>query len=296
MISRDQWRVEGIYIDKGPFPQPSTSVQVIEWSRNTDSGEVFLRIKPVHGDQVYYDIGAPATPSSAVVKDFQQFQTSDMEVSFLCVDSTNEHKTGEPVLWQNRVTLQKGIYPDANGKRVELRSAPANAKILYTTDGSNPRTGGGLYDGPFVVKKGTRYVLAVAQKSGIESELLKFEIDWERTPVVKPDMPAQWDREHAYTTTADTFSFVERLKKHKGSAATLRITVGRGENYVDLRAGDAIKLSGEQIEQTIEAMRCICTESDVSLDAEVLFFPTGLHLTDFAAEEKMDIAIDKVKQ
>lgn len=51
----------------------------------------------VHGDTLYYEIGAPATTASARLSDPKQFQTDELQVSFLCVDAQGEHDTGVPV-------------------------------------------------------------------------------------------------------------------------------------------------------------------------------------------------------
>ncbi len=47
-LHRDVWREEGGFVDKGPFPQPKTSVTVQEQSRDDDTGEVSLRVTPIH--------------------------------------------------------------------------------------------------------------------------------------------------------------------------------------------------------------------------------------------------------
>ena len=52
----------------------------------------------------------------------------------------------------------------------ELRSAP-EAPIRYTTDGSDPKSNGGIYNEPFVIPQQTQVILAVAEKSGILSEI-----------------------------------------------------------------------------------------------------------------------------
>ncbi len=64
-LHKDIWREDGGFIDKGPFPQPETTVSIQELSRNDDTGEVTLRIMPIHGDSVYWEVGAPATSASA---------------------------------------------------------------------------------------------------------------------------------------------------------------------------------------------------------------------------------------
>jgi hypothetical protein len=65
--------------------------------RHDDTGVVTLKLTPVHGDTLYYEVGAPATSASARVCDPQQFQTDELQASFLCVDAQGEHETGTAV-------------------------------------------------------------------------------------------------------------------------------------------------------------------------------------------------------
>lgn len=131
---KDQWREEGGYVDKGPFPQPTTDVRVAELSRDDDTGAVTLRLSAVHGDAIHYEVGGPATAASARVDDPQRFVTRELAVHFLCVDSTGTHGTGEQTAWRNRVTVKSRQYD--GGPMVELRAAPP-VPIRYTTDGAN---------------------------------------------------------------------------------------------------------------------------------------------------------------
>ena len=169
LVHKDQWRENGNYVEKPPFPKPHTDVRIQELQRDDDTGEVTLRLTPVSGDTVHYEVGAQATPASAKVSDPKQFRTSELVASFLCLDSRGEYDTGAAVPWQNRITIKSRTYQSGTDKMVELRTAPA-APLRYTTDGSDPKLCGATYDGPFVVPPGTLVVLAVAEKHGIVSE------------------------------------------------------------------------------------------------------------------------------
>ena len=90
-LRKDIWREDGGYVDKGPFPQPTTDVIVVEQARNDETGEVTLRITPVHADAVYFDMGASASTASARL-DSQTLTVKEMRVSFIAVDSSGEHQ------------------------------------------------------------------------------------------------------------------------------------------------------------------------------------------------------------
>lgn len=136
-----------------------------------------MKLTPVYGDTIYYEIGGDATKGSMKVLDSKAFKTRDLRVSFLCVDTKGEHEPEVPKIWSNRITIKSRPFDKGPEKMIELRAAP-EAPIRYTTDGSDPKILGAAYDGPFVVPKGTVFVLAVAEKNGIISEQHKIKIDW----------------------------------------------------------------------------------------------------------------------
>ena len=50
---KDIWREEGNYVNKGPFPKPTTTVRYQELRRDDNTGKVKLRLSPVNGDTLY---------------------------------------------------------------------------------------------------------------------------------------------------------------------------------------------------------------------------------------------------
>ena len=235
-VHKDLWREEGSYVNKGPFPKPAATVRIRELHRDDGTGVVKLRLSPIHADTLYAEVGAEATPASMKL-DGRDFETADLKVSFLAVDSTGEHETGEPVEWSNRITLKSREYVDArpgtpeagDGERmVEIRSAPPAVPIRYTTDGSDPAVAGGAYGEPFAVPEGARLILAVAGKDGIASEVHRREIA--DKPVERPidrTRPAVWapPGSFRFETTRTAYGFIARLKQHEGVASGLRINV-----------------------------------------------------------------------
>lgn len=296
MLIKEQWRIDGGYIDKGPFPAPSTSIQVMEWNRDEDTGEVILKIVPVNGDAVYYDVGGEATTVSAKVDDFQNVVIREMHASFLCVDSKSVHKSGATYKWSNSVTLKKRVFGDGEKKTVELKAAPADAIIRYSTEGSNPKNAGGIYTSPFEIDRSVRVILAIAEKEGVESEQLRIDIDWKAPKGgLSLDKPATWKHHHSIKTTKESFDFIGLLKKYKARAPEIKLSV-IGKSWIELNVDPTIELSGEQIEKLIESMRDIYSDGQVGIDARSINFTTGQDLKDFADAEKASINMDEVNQ
>ncbi len=293
-LHKDLWREEGNYVNKGPFPKPATSVRIQELSRDDGTGLAKLRLSPVHADRLHWEVGAPATPASGQL-DGRNFETGELRVSFLAVDSTGVHETGEPVAWLNRITLQSREYMEGERRMVELRAAPT-AAIRYTTDGSDPKVAGGAYEGPFAVPEGARLILALAERDGVASDQHRRELAEE--PVAKPidkASPAVWSPSGGFefTTTRTAYGFIARLKKHGGTASGLRLNVqaagGAGlATWGELNFSDDIALDGELIEQAVEKLREFVADGEVSIEARRVLYETGQRFLDHVAEIKAD--------
>jgi hypothetical protein len=297
LVSKDQWRVNDGFVDKGPFPPPKTDVAIRELTRNEDTGEVTLRIDTVHGDQVHYEFGGtPATTGSPKVENLGAFKTKELHLSFLAVDSKGKSETGPARPWRNRITLKYRLFQDNADKRCELQAAPA-AEIRYTTNGSDPKSSGGTYAGPFVVPPGTVVVLAVAEKSGLVSETLRVGIDWEKNDSVQLDLlkPALWKRVHDFRSTKDTYEFLDRLKKHSATAVGPRVTLS-GQRYIELNFDPKLEPTPEQIEESTRVLRSILSDSEVWLETQAVRFPTGQALNDWIAEVKTELKPNEVVQ
>ena len=130
-LHKDIWREQGGYVDKGPFPQPDTDV-LVQGARHAtpETGEVTLRVTPVHGDTIYYDVGADASTASAKLEG-NTLTVKDMRVSFLAVDSKGEHDPGTPKDWTNRITLKHRIYQSGDDKCMELQAIPDGSHPLH---------------------------------------------------------------------------------------------------------------------------------------------------------------------
>jgi len=297
MVHANQWRETDGWVEKPPFPPPETGVRIRPLSRNDDTGEVVLRLNPVHGDLICFEVGKEASPESSRVEDPENFSTAELKVSFLCVDSSGRHQTGPAEEWRNKITLKSRVYQGRDGaeKRVELRAAPP-APIRYTIDGSSPLDKGASYTEPFPVGKNTFLVLAVAEKDGLISEVHRREIPWDRDePEFDPTKPATWRREHKFDTTMESYDFLDRLQKHQAMACGPRLMV-TGSKWLDFAVHPDFQLDGEQMRQAVEYLRRLLPDGQVGVTVPRLWFPLGQHLLDWAAEAKTDLKAGEVEQ
>jgi hypothetical protein len=121
---------------------------------------------------------------------------------------TCDYGGGQPTAWQNRSSLKSRFFQQGSQRMCELLAAPA-VPILYTTDGSTPGSASGIYADPFAVPDGTICGLAVGEKDGIRSEMLRADVPRDNQPVtIDPTKPATWRRTHWFDTTKESYGFL----------------------------------------------------------------------------------------
>jgi hypothetical protein len=296
---RDVWRDNGGFVDKGPFPQPKTSVAVQQQTRDDDSGEAVLRVTATHGDTIYWEVGGTATTASAKL-DGNQHKTRELVVSFLAVDSTGVHETGSPTTWRNSITLKHKVFQSGSGKQMELRAAP-KADIRYTTDGSDPKVAGATYEGPFEIPKGASLVLAYAERDGIVSTVERIPLSWDKYEEIKIDasLPAVWRRQHNTASTKETYDFLERLKKYKASPLRPQLTLGSDagvRDWVEVAMNEEKMVEPTLIEECLIPLRKIQAEGQVKMEIKAIRFESGQDLLDWAEDAKTTIGASEVRQ
>lgn len=296
LVRKDLWREDGNWVLKGPFPAPPTGVNIKQIARNNDTGEATLKITPLHGDTVHYEINSKATEASSELDTSQPFKTKELKLSFLCVDSTGEHDTGEPVKWQNTITLKYQFFGAGNDKKLELKAAP-NATIKYTTDGSDPLNQGGIYDGPVTIPDDVKYVLAIAEKKGIQSEKLTIRVPADPSSVeIDKEKAAVWKRRIKSDSTADTFKWLKTIRKHNVKLSELTISVD-GTDWITLDFNPEYILDYGKIEKTLEFIQTnLLDDGEVTIEAGRLHFDTGQQLIDYVEEEKVEYKAGEIEQ
>lgn len=302
LVHKEVWREDDAgYVDRSPPPPKTTGVQVQERSRDEDTGTVELKVTPVNGDIVYAEIGGEATTASHKVEN-GLFTTDEIEVSFLAVDSSGIHPTGSAETWKNRVTLKYRLYASGKGeKMLELKAAPnkdGKTEIRYTTNGSDPKLGGGSYEAPVALKKGTHIVLAYAERDSVQSTVLQIPIDWSKPDgdkPIDPEKPAVWYHRHDFYFTPESYEFIARIKRHEANVSAVKISI-TGDRWAELTLHELIELTGIQLSEAVEAIRKLPESGQVGLEARAIHFPTGQRLMDWLNETKTDVKPGEVKQ
>lgn len=167
-IKKDKWREINGYLVKGPFEKDPTSVVVEQTSYDEKTQEFTLKIRGI-GGKVYYDIGSDPTSASKEVMD-QALVTAEPAIRFVCIDPTGERKTGDVVEFTGSVPIKYGQRNTPNGDVMTLVTNPKYV-VKYTTDGSEPKENGGIYNDEFVLPQDSKYVrVAVYYKDRLLEE------------------------------------------------------------------------------------------------------------------------------
>ena len=289
MVHKEAWREDsGGYVDRSPPPPKTTSIQIQERSRDDQTGQVELKVTPVHGDTVHAETGAEATTASQVVEN-GLYTTNEMEVSFLAVDSTGAHPAGPALTWQNRLTLRYRFFSGNGGeRRIELKAAPfkeGKTSIRYSTDGSDPKVAGGVYDGPVTLAHGTPLVLAYAQYGDIVSEVLTIPVNWDKKDTEKPidpERPLVWKRRQEAQLTLESYALLDMLGKHQGRAVGVKLSV-IGDCWAELTLHEKVELAADQLRTAADMLRTLPGSGQLGIEWTAVHFDRGQYLLDWVS-------------
>ncbi|QHQ63291.1 DUF499 domain-containing protein [Anaerocolumna sedimenticola] len=276
-ISMGRWTEENGIVDKEP-PLPETTVSVRELYRESETGDVTLKIIPKNGDIVYYEINQPATTASSKVNKLDEFKTDELKLSFLCVDSTEKHPLGLSIEWTKSVHLQYRFYDDNGNKMCELKADSKKVKILYTTNGSNPKNEGANYVLPFIIPRGARLLQVVADSStiGICSEILSTEIpdqlDDKQELIINKLTEVTLIRKISATNAVETYALLDLYRNHNALFSEVKLGIqerGNDNNFVELLCGGKdVTCSSESILAVIRDFK-VKLMNDVDIDIQI---------------------------
>lgn len=307
MLSTGKWIETGGYIDKEP-PAPETTLQVREIFEDENTGEITLKLQPIHGDIIYYDIGQDATPSSMKVENLESFKTKELKLSFLCEDSKGENNLGDPVEWTRDVKVKYQIYDKDSKQFMKLMATSDDVEIYYTTDGSNPQESGGIFVEDFPIPKGTKFVQAIAvnKELGINSDLLVAEITENEFSVDRSN-PLTINEPLVFNDKVSTFKGLEELCNFDVSLSGVTINIMnntdfRANQFLEFTLGKGIDIDNPTfvIEELKRLFDLFFTdiEFEVSLTINETTFNTGNDFERWVSSRKEKIIDykDKIKQ
>ncbi len=273
-------------------------------SRNADTGIARLKLIPINGDKIIYEIGdQDPTNAGDNVQDSNitlgQFDTKELVLTFSCVDTKGIHTQGPSFTWRNEINLKHRVFQNQDDWMVELKAFP-KGKIFYTTDGSSSKEHGAVYEEPFIIPEHSRFILAYAKHKGIASAEEKIDIEQYRTKEVKIDgtLPVTWKCSFDNLTTKKAFAFMDQLENYAGKAYGLIFDIVANDDSQNINycTDSNYSLEGAEFKEKIQQLQSAVNGGQIFLSIEKIKFENGQNLKDWIAEDKVILEPGDINQ
>ncbi len=298
-----RWKTsEEGYIEKGPFPKARTRVLASERDYKEDKGlavlEILAKDAGPHG-RIHFASEPGVTADSPVVRD-TIFETDETVLWFLAVDPDGTHETGEPLRWENKLTLtHERIVLPGGKRRVHLTVKPRGV-IRWNTTGANPKEGV-VYSGPIDLPDNAEVIVyAYAEDRGVgASRSFNIPRADQVGPIIDKTKPARLHRKLDFAGNTEAFVALNRLDQLQAILANgVSLSVGQGGAAISTRFGSDAKIKVSDVRRFIEAAREALQSplADVVLKIEDLQFLSGHDLETFLADSRLDATAGEVEQ
>ena len=207
-------------------------------------------------------------------------------------------RSGDPVEWTKDGKLKYKPYDKDGNQYMELKATSDNVKILYSTDGSNPRESGGVYEGDFIVPDGAKFIQAVAvnETLGIFSEPIEIEVKEQEFEIDKKKQLKIIDTT-IFSNTADTFKGLELLDQFNTSLSRLTLVVSddstKGKGYIQFMVGGEFTVNSPKkiIDELNNIIKNLFEDKEykVSLTINEIKFETGEDFERWVSSKKEKI-------
>jgi len=289
-LKQGRWRLgEDGYIEKGPFPQEKTSVNVSLLSSHPDTGESIVSLTPRNSGEspvIHYSTKPEVLETDPQVDDLENFTTSEGTLYFWVKDPSGKYESGSPTRWIAELKIRHQVDPVADKRKVTLQCTP-QAEMLYTLDGSNPKDGT-QYQDPFEIGSDATRLLVYA-KSGEATKTADFSIphSGDKTVQIDEAKPARLNsgKRVALDTTDRVYGVINHFRDQPTTQFKgVRIEIGEGENTVTVRFQER-QITAAMIEGTVNSLREVLQEDGAQVAITItdgINFENGFEAKEFA--------------
>jgi hypothetical protein len=306
LITEGIWREESGLIC-GSKAERATSLYV-EHKFNENGDLNIESLQKFHGDQVLY-----RTEDSADWKPFDSNNPptiSAMKVELKCIDSTGQNTEGRAIIITNEIELQhelkKGTTDDTY--LLTVSSAPQNATIQYSNDGSDPVNSGVPYPTGGITAPCGSIVSIVGIQDGIISKVLKVSIPdantEEESPVEEEDAIDEsasldlkgnrnlWNKLELQNRASVSQFLIELPASTHMDSCRLLVT-DTVENYQVVFQWQRVQnITIDQLNQAFAFLDTQCTGGEWTLEFSNLKFHTGADFLEWTKTLKFGIATE----
>ncbi len=265
-----------------------------------DAGEVRLRVEPVNGGptpQIFYAEDGPVSERSQRLTE-PELRTRALRVAFLVKDPTNRYETGEPYVWENKLTIRNRLVERDGQRWVELLVAP-RGEMRYTLDGSEPRFGA-PYTGPFAIGDDEVRLLVFAEAEGLQAkEMFTFGPRGRKEVRIINDRPARLKADRTSFKLDSRAAVFEALKlaiEYRVTFENIYLTVGQGAQTITLSIGD-IAVDAEFLMRIAnQLVERAPAEAPVTMTFKRALFQTGHDAQTFSQRFGIQLAQEQIEQ
>lgn len=307
LLTAGEWRDQAGQILKPPFEEV-TAVS-IEHTRDSKTGRITTTdIKLFHADSLFVteDSGKPHK-----IKHDEAFSSDSMVLAFQARDSTGRNKDGKPYRIENHIDLKYDFLPSAAAGHCTLKLGvvPPDAKVKWTSDGSDPANNGIAYPEKGVDVKRGATVKIFAEKASIQAEIA-ISVPHEEAggdgggkdgPILDPDKPATLAGKAlqalGLVSRQTVHSFLSKLPIGTvllGGRA--KVVKAESDNRVAVSWDGKTRLSSERMVKAFQFLDGELPDAEWELDASSLIFPTGRALIEWQKELSLKIAPGLITQ
>jgi hypothetical protein len=241
---------------------------------------------------VFYEIGDQKPgEASGMIEDFQNFRTTELSLTFLCVDeSPDPRPAGAPYLWRNMITIKGQFYSQGEDQMFKAVAIPP-VPLRYTTDGSSPLSHGVPYNGDFAVPSQAKIIQVAGEKDGVQS-VESFTVKAASGPVVIPHKPLEWKTEDRYYNIPQTeaYSVFEKCGKYSAGLANIFLNITQSQTGENLAytLPDGVVKPAEEIAGLMEKLQALLGDCSLQITIGKIHFASGQAFLDWAHADKFN--------
>jgi hypothetical protein len=301
LITAGQWREDAGQIQKPPFEEV-TGVS-IEYHRDKDTGVITTTdIKVSNADTLMV---REDTAEFKVVPTDAPVISGAMVIEFRAVDSTGKNKEGKPYRIENTIDILHELMPSATPSHqvVKVKVVPPSAKLLFTTDNTDPANNGKPYAKPGIEAAEGATVRLFAEKEAVSREMLipipKAKGRDASRPSLDPALPSTLNGKGFanLVTRSETYKFLASLPDDaRLQKVQAKVTLAATDNTVTLTWDGKTRLAPTQVRGAFEFLDKQIEGGEWWLRFDQLHFATGKSLLQWQVDASTKIDPGQISQ
>jgi hypothetical protein len=174
-------------------------------------------------------------------------------------------------------------------------------KIKYTTDGSDPKENGGVYEGEVVIPSSTKFVQVIAEYDDdfYDSQTIKIDSSAKKELVIDKEKPMVVMHTFKAKDTKESYENLEVFKKYAEELSDVRIVLfklddkGSDIGYIEVNIDTKIATTAQMVEVTIDNLKSSFItngRANIQFECGSVSFKTGQAFYDFVNEKQISLS------